>query len=57
MKGTKMNTVKKVDFTAISEEELKNTNGGFVISVTVGGLIGLGLTVAGLGAGYYFGSK
>jgi lactobin A/cerein 7B family class IIb bacteriocin len=45
------------NFVALTEEELMETEGGFVITLTTGAIIGIGLAVAGGAAGYYFGSR
>ena len=43
------------NFVALTDEELMETEGGFVITLTTGAIIGL--AIAGGAAGYYFGSK
>lgn len=45
------------NFVALTDEELMETEGGFVITLTTGAIIGIGLAIAGGAAGYYFGSK
>lgn len=54
-----ISTLDKVskNFAGLSEQDLMATEGGFVITLTTGAVIGIGLAVTGLGAGYYFGRK
>ncbi|HEM3195777.1 hypothetical protein HO966_09300 [Streptococcus suis] len=54
-----ISTLDKVNknFAGLSEQDLMETEGGFVITLTTGAVIGIGLAVTGLGAGYYFGRK
>lgn len=54
-----ISTLDKVskNFAGLSEQDLLATEGGFVITLTTGAVIGIGLAVTGLGAGYYFGRK
>ena len=42
---------------ALSTDELQAAQGGVVITITTGALIGGGLAAAGFGAGLYFGSR
>ena len=47
-------TMKKNSFESLKSEQLEIINGGFL---TLGAAIGIGLGLAGLGAGIYFGRK
>lgn len=53
---TKFNEMEQ-NFVALTDKELMETEGGFVITLTGGAIIGIGLAIAGGAAGYYFGSK
>lgn len=46
--------MKKNNFEALEPEKLEIINGGFL---TLGAAIGIGIGLAGLGAGIYFGRK
>ncbi|RKW16327.1 MAG: class IIb bacteriocin, lactobin A/cerein 7B family [Catonella sp.] len=46
----------KSKYVELTEQELKDTEGGFVLTVS-GAIIGGIIAVGGLATGYYFGSK
>ena len=46
----------KSKYVELTEQELKDTEGGFVLTVSVA-IIGVIIAVGGLATGYYFGSK
>ncbi len=54
-----INTFDEVNtnFVVLSEQDLLDVEGGFVVTLTTGAIIGLGLAATGLGAGYYFGRQ
>ena len=54
-----INTFDEVNtnFVVLSEQDLWDVEGGFVVTLTTGAIIGLGLAATGLGAGYYFGRQ